>query len=63
MGINMAKTGIINDEAVKKAAKKEILRRTHFFIRKHHKGETSEKTIKRMEELIEKIKTNQIRKK
>lgn len=56
MGINHAREGIVNDAIIQEAAKKEILRRYHFFKQRATKGEVSKKTVKRMEELLEKAK-------
>ncbi len=56
MGVNMAKEGIINDQIVREAAKKEILRRFDFFKEKQKTGEVSKKTITRMKQLIKNAK-------
>jgi len=54
MGINLARKGIVNDEIVQKAAKKEIIRRYAFFKQKIENGETDGKTLKRLNELLKK---------
>ncbi len=54
MGINMAKKGIVNDEIIREAAKKEILRRYRFFLEKVANEEVDKKTIPRMEKLLKK---------
>jgi uncharacterized protein (UPF0371 family) len=55
MGVNMAKVGIIDDDICKKAAIKEIFRRDKFYKKEFKKGRESEKTIKRMEQILEKL--------
>ena len=54
MGINKAKVGIINDEMICEAARKEIIRRYYFFKEKFAKGEVNKKTIPQMKKLLEK---------
>lgn len=56
MGVNMASEGIINDEIVRGAAKKEILRRYGVYKEKYKTKETSKKTISRMNQLLKKAK-------
>lgn len=56
MGINHAKSGIIDDSIVQEASKQEILRRYYFFLEKKKKGETKEETLKRMNNLLKKSK-------
>jgi uncharacterized protein (UPF0371 family) len=55
MGVNMAKTGIVNEEICKKAAIKEINRRYKFYKHEFKKGRESELTVKRMEEILNQI--------
>ncbi len=54
MGVNMAKLGIIDDKICRKTAIKEIKRRKKFY----KKIKEPETTMKRMEEIIDKIKTH-----
>jgi uncharacterized protein (UPF0371 family) len=57
MGINMAKEGIIDDKICKKAAIKEIKRRYEFYKKEFNLGRESKETIKRMENILKKIKS------
>jgi uncharacterized protein (UPF0371 family) len=54
MGINYARKGIVKDEIVQEAARKEIIRRYYFFKEKVTRGEVDKKTIIRMENLLKK---------
>jgi uncharacterized protein (UPF0371 family) len=56
MGVNMAKEGIIDDEVCSNAAIKEIKRRWKIYSREFEKGRESEKTLKRMKEILKKVK-------
>jgi uncharacterized protein (UPF0371 family) len=55
MGVNMAKEGIIDDEVCSNAAIKEIKRRWKIYSREFEKGRESEKTLKRMKEILKKV--------
>ena len=56
MGINMAKSGIINDEVCQRAAIREIYRRQKFYRKQYKRGKENIKTVKRMDEIINKLK-------
>lgn len=56
MGINEIKKGIINEKKCAKAAKKEIKRRYKIYKKEYKKGRETSSTIKRIEDLLEKIK-------
>ncbi|MFH1451772.1 MAG: DUF1846 domain-containing protein [archaeon] len=56
MGISNIKSGIIDDELCRKASIKEIKRRYKFYKKELKKGRETIKTIKRMEEILKKIK-------
>jgi uncharacterized protein (UPF0371 family) len=55
MGVNMAKEGIFDDEICKKAGLKEIKRRWKIYSREFKKGRENESTLKRMEEIMDKV--------
>ena len=55
MGINMAKIGIIDDKICRNASIKEINRRYNFYKKEFKKGRESKSTIKRMEQILEKL--------
>lgn len=55
MGINMAKSAIINDLVCREAAKKEIIQRYKQYFEDYKKGHESKSTIKRMREIISKL--------
>ena len=55
MGVNMAREGITDDKICRKAAIKEIKRRYKFYKKEFKKGKESEKTIKKMEEILREI--------
>ncbi|MFC1752647.1 DUF1846 domain-containing protein [Thermoproteota archaeon] len=54
MGVNMAATGIIDDEVCREAAKQEIVRRHFNYKRSKIEGVETQDTIEKMEELMEK---------
>ena len=54
MGINYAKSGIVNNALVEEASKQEIIRRYYFFKEKAKRGVVNKKTVKRMKELLKK---------
>ena len=56
MGVNMAKKAIIDYDACRKAAIKEINRRYKEYKKEFRKGRESKATIKRMEEIFREIK-------
>ena len=55
MGVNMAKEGIVNDEAVREASRQEIVRRHFRYHREFVEGETTHDTLERMEAIMEKV--------
>ncbi len=55
MGINMASTGIINDEICRKAAIKEIHKRYKTYLKEYAKGREKIETIERMKKILKKI--------
>lgn len=55
MGVNMAKEGIIDDEACRIAAKEEIARRYFVYQRDFVEGYTPQSTIGRMEQIMAKV--------
>lgn len=55
MGINMAKSAIINNKICQKASIKEIKRRMKEYNKEYKKGRTSIKTIERMKQIMGKI--------
>jgi uncharacterized protein (UPF0371 family) len=54
MGMNMAKKGIINDESVREAARREIIRRYFAYKGKIACGEEKPKTLERMKKILKK---------
>jgi uncharacterized protein (UPF0371 family) len=56
MGINHVKDGIINDKKIKIASKKEIFWRKKSFQKKFLQKQVNKKTLKRMDEIIKKVK-------
>jgi len=60
MGVNMAGFGIINDNAVKEAAKQEIIRRYFRYKREVIEGIENQKTVERAEELMKKLGVEEI---
>jgi len=54
MGISMSSKGIVNDELVKNAAETEIIARCKEYQEEFKKGLESEKTVKRVKEIMEK---------
>jgi len=56
MGVNMAKTGIIDDNICRKAAKQEIIRRFFRYYREKVEGIETQDTIDRMQEIMKKVK-------
>jgi len=55
MGVNMAKEGIVDDEAVREASRQEIVRRHFRYHREFVEGETTHDTLERMEAIMEKV--------
>jgi uncharacterized protein (UPF0371 family) len=55
MGVNMAKKGVIDDKICRDASIKEIKRRYAFYKKEFKKGRASKLTIKRMEQIMEKL--------
>jgi len=55
MGVNMAKEGIVDDEAVREASRQEIVRRHFRYNREFVEGETTHDTLERMEAIMEKV--------
>ncbi|MDP2900848.1 MAG: DUF1846 family protein [Candidatus Bathyarchaeota archaeon] len=55
MGVNMAKEGIIDDEACREAAKQEIVRRYFRYSRDFVEGSTGRDTLRRMDEIMAKV--------
>jgi len=55
MGVNTAKTGIIDDNVCKEAAKQEIIRRYFRYLREKTEGIEIQKTIDQMEKIMKKI--------
>jgi len=55
MGVNMAAQGIVDDEAVREAAKEEIVRRHFRYSREFVEGGTTHTTLERMERIMERV--------
>jgi uncharacterized protein (UPF0371 family) len=55
MGVNMAKEGIIDDNAVREASNTEIIRRYFRYYREFVEGDTAQDTLDRMREIMEKV--------
>ncbi|MDP2947054.1 MAG: DUF1846 family protein [Nanoarchaeota archaeon] len=55
MGINAAKSAIINDGICQRASIKEIFRRQKFYLKQYKKGKENIRTVKRMEEIVKKL--------
>jgi uncharacterized protein (UPF0371 family) len=55
MGVNMAKKGIVNDKVCRQAAIDEIKRRWGVYNKEFEAGRESERTIKRMREVMKKV--------
>jgi len=55
MGMNMAKIGIIDDVACRKAAVKEIKRRGKIYLREFKAGRESEGTVLRIKNILKKL--------
>lgn len=55
MGVNMAKQGIIDDDAVREASKQEIIRRFYQYQREFVEGNTRYDTLERMEKIMAKV--------
>jgi uncharacterized protein (UPF0371 family) len=54
MGVNMAKEGIVDDDAVREASRQEIVRRFFRYNRDFVEGNTGRDTLNRMEEIMAK---------
>jgi uncharacterized protein (UPF0371 family) len=57
MGVNKAKEGIVNDDAVREAAKQEIIRRYFRYHWEFKRGIESRETVEIVERLIQKVGT------
>ncbi|WP_062109645.1 DUF1846 domain-containing protein [Bacillus niameyensis] len=55
MGVNRLKTGIIDDQVVREAAKQEIIRRSFAVENDYKKGLVDEETLRRMQVILEEI--------
>lgn len=55
MGVNMAKEGIVDDEVVREASRKEIVRRYFRYSREFVEGETTHDTLDRMDAIMAKV--------
>jgi uncharacterized protein (UPF0371 family) len=55
MGVNMANQGIIDDEVIREASRKEILRRYYQYKREYVEGNTTYDTMERMEKIMERV--------
>lgn len=55
MGVNMMKSGIVNDSVVRKAAKLEIKRRVKEYVREAKLGKISDEVVKRVREVWERV--------
>jgi len=55
MGVNMAKEGIIDDDAVREASKQEIVRRYFRYHREFVEGDTTYDTLERMDKIMKKV--------
>jgi len=55
MGVNMVKLGIIDDKICRVASIKEIKRRYKYYKKEFNKGEESSATMKRIKEILSKI--------
>ena len=55
MGVNMAKEGIINDEAVREAARQEIIRRFFRYTWEMKRGLESKETVSVVEKLMQQV--------
>lgn len=55
MGVNMAKAGIVDDDAVRRASEDEIVRRYFRYHREFVEGETTHATLDRMDKIMEKV--------
>ena len=55
MGVNMAKQGIVDDDAVREASKEEVVRRHFRYYREFVEGGTTHTTLERMERIMERV--------
>ena len=55
MGVNMAKEGIVDDDAIREASKQEIVRRHFRYNREFVEGETTYATVERMQAIMDKV--------
>ncbi|MFW9919599.1 MAG: DUF1846 domain-containing protein [Candidatus Thorarchaeota archaeon] len=55
MGVNMAKEGIIDDNAVQEASKEEIVRRYYQYQRDFVEGNVTHDTLERMDQILQRI--------
>lgn len=55
MGVNMAREGIVDDEVVREASKREIVRRYFRYNREFVEGETTHATLDRMDGIMAKV--------
>ena len=56
MGVNMAKTGIVDDKLCREAAKQEIIRRHFRYHREKIEGIETQETLDRMDEIMKEVK-------
>jgi uncharacterized protein (UPF0371 family) len=55
MGVNMAKQGIIDDQACREASKQEIIRRYYQYLREFVEGNTTYDTLERMDSIMKRV--------
>ncbi len=55
LGVNMAREGIINDDAVREASRQEIVRRYFRYHREFVEGDTTSDTLERMDKIMERV--------
>jgi len=58
MGVNMAKEGIVDDDAVREASKEEIIRRYFRYHREFVEGDTTHDTLDRMDKIMKRVGVN-----
>ncbi len=55
LGVNMAREGIIDDDAVREASRQEIVRRYFRYRREFVEGDTTSDTLERMDRIMERV--------
>lgn len=55
LGVNMAREGIIDDDAVQEASRQEIVRRYFRYRREFVEGDTTSDTLERMDRIMERV--------